>query len=240
MTLLPRRFKNLSIRSKLITIIVSSSLLVTLLTTIFFIGVEIYSFRRDMVQNLTGLARVISVNSIAPLEFIDPEAVNEVLASLSARPHITQAAIYDVQGNIFGSYTNSPDRSILTRHLDSFNKNILFNPKHIDLYLPINDNGKIVGVIFLRADLGEFYAKLRQYGLLAGLILLGAFFFAWFISYRLQQIISQPVISLAEAMTTVRERGDYSVRAAKIYNDWGCWWMVLTACLTISSVMTSN
>jgi len=117
MTFLPNQFKNLSIRHKLIAIIVISSLLVSLLTTTFFIGLEIYSFRRDMVQNLTGLAKVIGVNSIAPLEFLDPEAADEVLSSLNARPHITQAALYNVRGVIFSSYTTSPHLSTPEKYL---------------------------------------------------------------------------------------------------------------------------
>jgi signal transduction histidine kinase/DNA-binding response OmpR family regulator len=219
MTFLPNQFKSLSIRHKLIAIIVISSLLVSLLTTTFFIGLEIYSFRRDMVQNLTGLAKVIGVNSIAPLEFPDPEAADEVLSSLNARPHITQAALYNVRGVIFSSYTTSPHLSTPEKYLGKIQKKVLFTPGHVDLYIPIEDHGKLSGIIFLQADLGEFHDKLLRYALMAGIILLGSFLFAWFISFRLQQVISKPIISLAEAMTRVRKKNDYSVRAPKISND---------------------
>jgi signal transduction histidine kinase/CheY-like chemotaxis protein/HPt (histidine-containing phosphotransfer) domain-containing protein len=219
MTFLPNQFKSLSIRHKLIAIIVISSLLVSLLTTTFFISLEIYSFRRDMVQNLTGLAKVIGVNSIAPLEFLDPEAADEVLSSLNARPHITQAALYNVRGVIFSSYTTSPHLSTPEKYLGEIQKKVLFTPGHVDLYIPIEDHGKLSGIIFLQADLGEFHDKLLRYALMAGIILLGSFLFAWFISFRLQQVISKPIISLAEAMTRVRKKNDYSVRAPKISND---------------------
>ena len=219
MNFLPGRFENLSIRSKLITIIVASSLLASLLTTVFFIGLEIYSFRRDMVQNLTGLARVIGVNSIAPLEFLDPEAGSEVLTSLSARPHIIQAALYDHQGALFSSYTRSPDLLIPHTNLKEIANTVLFNSKYVELYVPIEDHGKVAGVIFLQADLEEFYTKLQHCGLMAIVILLGSFLIAWFISFRLQQVISSPIISLAEAMTKVREKDDYAVRAVKKSND---------------------
>ncbi|MBW1645876.1 MAG: response regulator [Deltaproteobacteria bacterium] len=219
MNLLPINFRNLSIRSKLVAIIVLSCLLVSLLTTILFVGLEIHSYRRDLVQNLTGLARVIGVNAIAPLEFLDPEAAGEMLGSLAARSHIRQAVLYDKQGNIFSRYTAGPGYKPPAVHLEEIAKKVVFSQGHLDLYVPVGDQGKISGVIFLQADLGEFYGKLLRYGLMAGFILLGAFLFAWFISYRLQQVISRPIISLAETMARVREDNDYSVRAPRETND---------------------
>ena len=70
------RFKNLSIRNKLMVIIVFSSLLVCLMTSTFFFGLEVYSFKREMVRDLTGLARVVGVNCIASLEFFGLLAVS--------------------------------------------------------------------------------------------------------------------------------------------------------------------
>ena len=212
-------FEDRSIRGKLIKVILFSSLLASLLTTIFFIGLEIHSFRRDMVRDLTGLARIIGINSTAPLEFLDPKSASEILASLAIKPHIKQAALYDARGNIFSRYTAAPDLRPPAAHLDQITRKILFSPKHIQLYIPIVDGRKILGSVFLQADLGAFYSKLKQYGMMAGIILLVSLFFAWFISFRLQQKISEPIISLAESMARVRDQKDYSVRARRKSND---------------------
>ncbi len=213
------QFNNLSIRNKLMIIIVGSSLMASLLATIFFIGMEIHSFHHDMVRNLSGLAKVIGVNSIAPLEFIDPDAAGEVLASLNARPHIILAALYDSQGTLFSSYTKSPNLSIPVTTLKKIDNSVQFNLRYVNLYVPIKDHGNTAGVIFLQADLDEFHTKLQRYCLMAIAILLGSFIFAWFISFRLQKVISKPIISLAETMTKVRKKNDYSIRAVKKSDD---------------------
>ncbi|NIA18912.1 MAG: HAMP domain-containing protein, partial [Xanthomonadaceae bacterium] len=212
------RFKNLSIRRKLITMIVFSCLLVSLLTTSLFISLEIYSFRRDMVQNLTGLANVIGASAVAPLEFLDQDAGNELLSSLAARPHIIRAGLYDRQGDLFSSYTATTQSTALPVQME-IRKMVCFDTRHLDLHIPIEDNGKVTGLLYLRADLNEFYGKMRRFILIAGIILLGSFLFAWFLSFRGQRIISSPISSLAESMEKVRRQNDYGVRATKLSND---------------------
>ncbi len=100
------QFRNISIRNKLIVIIVFSSLVVCLTTTTIFFSLEVYSFRRDMVRDLTGLARVVGVNCIAPLEFLDSDTADEVPASLSVRPHILRAGLYRKEGTLFSQYSS--------------------------------------------------------------------------------------------------------------------------------------
>ncbi len=60
-------FSRSSLSKKLAVIVIFSWLLITFLITAFFVGQELYSFRKSKVADLDGLARVISVNCTAPL-----------------------------------------------------------------------------------------------------------------------------------------------------------------------------
>ncbi|MCK5070508.1 MAG: hypothetical protein KAR01_08190, partial [Desulfocapsa sp.] len=89
---------NLSITRKLSALVVVSCLLVSLVTSALFVGLDIVSLRRSMVEELSGLAKVIGINCKAPLEFMDTETAHEVLSSLNVRPHILQAILYSQDG----------------------------------------------------------------------------------------------------------------------------------------------
>lgn len=216
-----KKFKaeNMSIRNKLILIIVLSSLVVSLVITSFFVGLEIYSFRRDMVVNLTGLAKVIGINCSAPLEFMDSDTAEEVLSSLSVRPNIMQAALYDKNGDIFSRYKSLLPCTLFPSHMSMQKEFFKFKNRHITLYVPMKGKGNGSGAIFLEADMEEFYEKLFKSLYVASFIMAGALILCWLISFRLQRIISDPVASLAKAMKDVRSNEDYSLRAEKKSND---------------------
>ncbi len=211
--------KNMLIRNKLILIIVLNSLIVSLVITGFFVGLEIYSFRRDMVTNLTGLAKVIGINCVAPLEFMDSDTAEEVLASLSVRPNIMQAALYDKNGDIFSRYKSSLPCTLFPSHMNMQKQFFRFQHRHIDLYVPMKGNKNGSGAIFLQAGMEEFYGKLFKFLYVAAFIMAGSLILGWLISFRLQRIISDPVASLAKTMKNVRSNEDYSLRAEKKSND---------------------
>ncbi len=211
--------RNMPIRSKLMFIIVFSSLFVSIIITSFFIWLEIYSFKRDMVLNLTGLVKVIGINCAAPLEFMDSDTAKEILSSLSVRPHIMQAALYDSHGDIFSRYKASQDITPFPSHINRQKSFFRFQDRRIDLYVPMKGHGNGAGAIFIQADMEEFYGKLFKSLYVSFFIMMGALILGWIISFRLQRFISDPITLLAKTMKNVRRNGDYSARAEKKSND---------------------
>ncbi len=222
------RFRNLSISRKLAVIIIFSCLLVSLLTSALFVGLEITSLRRSMVEDLSGLARVIGISCIAPLEFMDSDTATEVLSSLSARPHIRQAVLYSQSGQVFAHYLASSVTSDEVKGFEFHVKQELlshpeesyhFHKAFIDLSLPINAGDKLLGQLVLQADKDEFYAILiRLVYAVVGIIcvtLLLAFYF----SSILNKVVSWPILSLAGTVQRVHSEQDYSIRAEKASGD---------------------
>lgn len=222
------RFRDLSINTKLAVIIIFSCLLVSLMASGFFIGREIMSLRRSMVEDLSGLARVIGINCAAPLEFMDSETADEILSSLSARPHILQAVVYTADGRIFAQYRSSSlssqEAQGLREHLKTEDMQLsleshYFHKTHIDLSVPIGETGKVIGTIVLQADQDEFHAILTRLvyavcGIFTATLLLASFF-----SSILNKVASRPILALAETMERVRGEENYSIRAVKNSGD---------------------
>jgi signal transduction histidine kinase/CheY-like chemotaxis protein len=217
--MIKQRFRNISIGKKLTVIILSCCFLVSISITAIFVGQELHNARRDMIHDLEGLAKVIGINCIAPLEFDDPDTAVEVLSSLSSRPQIIQAAVYTLDGNLFSQYRKNTAAPSISKRLEDRTDTAVFRDGALDLYLTIQEKNRFLGTIYLQASMEKFHSKLARYAYLSCAIIVGVFFLAWFLSSRLQWVISGPISSLAATMERVRNEKDYTIRARKKSED---------------------
>ncbi|MEM7232833.1 MAG: methyl-accepting chemotaxis protein [Planctomycetota bacterium] len=99
-----KRFRDLSIKHKVMMVGVLPSLLALFVTCAAFIAVELWTARGAAEKDLGSLAEIIGNNSAAALTFDDPAMARETLKSLSGNPHIVAARIFDADGNPFAEY----------------------------------------------------------------------------------------------------------------------------------------
>src|SRR3569833_460070 len=89
------------------------------LATTAILSYDFLSFRRTIVETLSGYADIIGVNSSSALLFDDKKAATETLGSLSVRPDILEAVIFDADGRKFAVYhvpaaQEQPSESLVT------------------------------------------------------------------------------------------------------------------------------
>src|ERR1051325_11905268 len=76
--------KNLSIKSKLITIIMLTSCVALLAACAGFVAYELFTYRKNMVLELSTLAEVIGQNCIVSVDFNHHDETERTIATLSA------------------------------------------------------------------------------------------------------------------------------------------------------------
>ena len=81
-----RRFRDLSIKRKLMLIILLTSCLALLVACVAFILHARVTYRIALSNDRATLAEIIAANSTAALAFDDPIAAEEMLATLQAKP----------------------------------------------------------------------------------------------------------------------------------------------------------
>ncbi|HEV3410562.1 MAG TPA: ATP-binding protein [Chthoniobacterales bacterium] len=211
------RLRDIPIKRKLMLVIVLTSSFALLLMGSALITYELVTFRRALAVNMGVLAQIIGSNSTAAIAFDDHKNAQEILSALAAERQVTGAAIYDERGGLFASFPENAARSEfpVTPGRDGHT----FDATHLTMFQPILQEGKRLGTIFLRADLGEMYSRLYVYGTLLALVGVASFLGALLLSRILQRRISAPIMALAEVATAVSERQDYSVRAVKHGED---------------------
>ena len=87
----------------------------------------------------------------------------------------------------------------------------IFEREHLVLFRPIIGGGQTLGTVYILADLYEIQQRLTRYLGIASLVGLASFVLALWISSRLQQRISEPLVQLDTARRVSTEQ-DYTVR----------------------------
>ena len=211
-----------SIRRKLTRIIMITCFAALLLATVVFLAYELFSFRRALVEKIDTLARVTGYNIVAPLTFSDRQSAEETLKALRVETHIISACVFDGTGKLFARYLKraslpgSPaDRSDPCLRLDNpsgATDHELFVNNRIEVSRGIILEKDLLGVIYVNSDLSEMNQRLLWYLMIASLVMALASLFAYFLSRKLQNAISDPILSLAQTMKNVSGSKDYSFR----------------------------
>lgn len=204
-----------SIQKKLINVLLLTSCGTLLLSTLGFAVNDLLSLRNAMFDHLHAQAGIIGNNSVAAMAFDDPVTAKETLNTLSNDADIVGAGLYSSQNVLFAYYERDkgtiPDRLPAT-------KSGFFKEGQFVVEL-IQHDQEPLGHILLIADYSHLqHRQINHLVIAAGVVLL-SLLFSWFLSRRLQHIVSEPILQLAETARTVSETQDYGLRAVKISAD---------------------
>ena len=226
-----KRFRNLSLKTKLMFISMLTCIPVLFLTALFFVTIERATYRKELVHNISTLAEVIGINSTAALVFQDPKTAGETLSALSAEPYVVAASIVDRDGDIFATYQRNAKNQRRVSEEDSFRLPTDISEagkgqeihRFIDgafvLTRPILFRDNPIGQVFIRVDLSGFHQKMAVLVAVVIAVMLAAVALAFILSFRLQQLISNPILNLAEKVGIITRESNYSIRAEKYGDD---------------------
>ncbi len=221
-----KAFKRLSIRRKLMAIMLATTGSVLGLATLAMVVNEAFTLQRSTRTQLATLAEVIASSSRAPLALNDPLAALETLDALRAKGNIVYAVLRSADGRVFAEYRRDGSRPP-PEFAPSERAGTPGEPddryyeagSQIHLLKTVLLEWKPVGTLQIAADYGELYASLGRYSVLLLVMMLATLGLAMLIASKLQRLISQPILHLREATRRVSEKRDYSVRVASQTDD---------------------
>lgn len=147
-------FSNLSIRHKLILIIMVISTVSLLLASFSFITTDRIKTRDAVGSNLTTMAGIIAAHNTAALLFGDTIAAEETLHFLERHENIEAAGIFDINGDEFASY-RKPGFTLALPDVQEQPENILFWDSHVEILIRIIHDDDVIGHVYMRSNLDE-------------------------------------------------------------------------------------
>lgn len=215
---MPAYYRNLPITRKLrLTSMIAVIIALLVACASLFIEDQIQG-RDRMRHDLEVLEEILSANSTAALTFKDPQAADELLATLRAKQHITAAFVYSADGKVFAGYYREPALAgAAPPPLRSDGD--WFSSRRLIEYRTILSSGQKIGTIALESDLRELVVARQHFLWIVLAVMLGASLVAVFLSSRLQRSILEPIAHLASVARLVSGGKHYGARAVKQSDD---------------------
>ncbi len=210
--------RNMAIKHKLISLVMLTCVAALLLVGTTFVWWQRDSLRQGIRSAISIQAEMTADNCKASLAFDDSQDAAETLKALKAEPSIVLAVVYKKDGQTFASYSRT-NIAIppLPAEIPADGHDI--DDSYLTIFKPIVLDKETIGTVCLRSDLSPMYEALTHNAENVIGVLLLASLAAYFISSRLQRIISGPILTLADVARQVSEKKDYSARASKQSND---------------------
>ena len=213
----------LNIRNMLIVKKLGLLLLVTIsasviISCVIFLSFTFFSRIEGITSYLTALADITGNNCQVALSFNIKEDAEKNLRSLSVKPSIIFACIYDSHGNEFATYGKMRMTSQKLKQMMASEGHHLKNGS-LWIVRRIVFNKDILGHIIIVDDLEalKITITLSIYIMIAVLLL--ALAFVAFFGNHFQRIILLPVIDLTAKAKIIEREGNYSIRANVAGND---------------------
>jgi len=230
------RLHNLSIRRKLIALLLLTNFIVLALVASAFVVNEATMFRTGARAELAALAEIIGNNTSAAVAFNDRVAATETLSGLRAKPQIRAAFVLLKDGSVLAGYLG---KGVDGRQLgfaaplgdgfrvDGARLSDLMRRSGspfalaLDLYgaSPIVLDGQQVGKVVIQSDSRELLDRLARFFLVVVAVMVGGLALVYFLAARLQRVISDPILHLAQVMKAVSTDKSYALRAHKQGED---------------------
>ncbi len=209
--------KKLSIKYKLITIIlVISSFVIMLGMTITMMN-NIIMLKKQISNQFQLNAKLYS-QSVAPgIVFNMKDKTKDILSQLEYIPNITHVQIYDTSFTKFVTYTRTgfTNFNLPKSKKESYTH---FEGDVLNVFEPIHYMGEDVGVLFIRSNT-HLSDKILDSVYIMIILMVILFVIAYFMASKLQKIISNPILELTNITTEITDNSDYSVRLKNKYYD---------------------
>lgn len=206
-----RRFRDISIRHKLLVISVVVTFVVLGFSSAMLITTIWSNERTNAVVELQGIARLIGANSTAALVFDDADGAREILETLSTDNDIVLGMLFDSSGNEVSRFQAGPHEHPPTGVLEG-GSSTLIHGMNVTTYQPILLDDQKVGSILLQSTLHSRLESLYSTILPIAIVLITTFATALIVALKLARSITNPIQDLGHLLDHVSSQDDYSLR----------------------------
>jgi adenylate cyclase len=208
--------------------------IVLALASAAFVAHEMQVARGAMAGELRTLADAIGTNIVSALTFNDPAAARDTLAALRSSRSVAAGFVLKPNGEVFARYVRPDADAAVETRPDS--AGAAGPPEPLDLrrarsggyetwgdqlvlVRPIVLEGDAVGLIYIGATFDELRKATARLFVIVGTIAAGLCALAFVLAYRLQRVISGPIVRLISTIRQVSRTKNYSLRAERTSDD---------------------
>lgn len=205
-----------SLQRKLLAVMLITTLTAVIVALGAMTGHALRSYHEGWVAVLNVQADLLGHSVLPALAFDDPKVATENLGLLKFQPAVRVAAVYTSRGTLFATYSASGEDGKFPALPEADDTRV--EGQSVVVFKRIVDKGEILGTVYLRGNYG-LWKRILEYAQISAIVMLGAMLVAYFLSARMQRIVTRPILAIADVAREVVAQGDYSRRAEKTSSD---------------------
>lgn len=221
--------RRISIKNKLILIILMVTLLAIVIGFAYLTLHDIRNYKTELVSSIHSPIQVIYRYCVIPLQLIYKNEAAQELKNFQNIPHIVQVVLYDNKKNVFAVFKRQNEDSDDSKKEEGIlcpwhpphsnqkdsTEDFSFKFKDNFLYahqLVIDKKGEKWGCLCVTASTAPLRQKIRSHLFTMLMVVAVLIVLSYLLAYGLQTIISRPILELAAVSKGISEKQDYSVR----------------------------
>lgn len=205
-----------TVQQKLLAVLLLTTFVALLVALGLIVSYNLRAYQQNLIADMSTQSELLGHMTAPALSFDDKQLALQNLSLLRIQPKVRAAAIYNARGGLFASYAATGDTSPLPTIPET--DTIRIEGNNLLLFKRIVNDGEILGTVYLLADY-DLIGRMADYLGIAAAVMIVAMLIAFFMSTRLQKIVTGPILAIAEIAREVVEQRDYSRRAEKISDD---------------------
>jgi signal transduction histidine kinase/ActR/RegA family two-component response regulator len=203
-----------SLRAKIVIVVLLTTFAALAVSAVALLVYEVRNYGAFLVDDAATQAELLADITAPSLVFDDPAAAQTSLELLSLRQDINAAAVYSAAGDLFASYSRSPDMVLPSLGPPG----TTIEGRTLTRFQPIVKDGEVIGTVYLRSSY-EIGSRIRAYLLILLGVMVPSFLVATLISLWLAGSVTNPLHAVTQVARHVIERRDFARRATRTTDD---------------------
>jgi PAS domain S-box-containing protein len=221
-----RRFVDLPLAGKLTVLMTATSAMSMIVICTILGNYQASALRLRLVTDTERLLNSVGVNSAAALLFRDERVAEEIARTVALDKQVLSVAFLLPDGHLLARYER-PGQSVQRPAALQIDPVAIkegrewhaFTGQTFSMTRALTFEGEMVGTAYVVLDLSELNAGTLRLWRIVGCAWVGTSLAAALLGWRLQRIVSRPLLRLAEISREVIETRDLGLRATKGGND---------------------
>lgn len=197
---------SLSLKNKLVYTIMVSGTLILMATIGIYVTINIVSLKKNKINDINVLAKIIAENNQAALLFNDTTVAKESLYSLISNKDIEYVCILNSNHQLFAESNFTNSKIVLPENKESVGE----QSDIIEVFYDINYQGNTIGSLYIKSNFNQVNEQINRAIIIGIFILILALIATYILTNIIQKMIINPILKLASTAALISDKKDYS------------------------------
>lgn len=206
-------FRDLGLQRKLLLVSVFTTIAAMLVALLALASYDLLVARPRLVQDLAGRSDLLALNLDADLNFADSNGATRKLDALRSSPEIARACLFTADKRLFAFFNRNATGSGCNWPRELERPGHRFDGNLLSMLTPVRFEREVVGFLAIDYELASTFARLRQYGLVLGVVFLTLFSGGILYAAGMRRLVTQPLLALSGVADQVTREQRYDLRS---------------------------